>query len=432
VCVPWPPFARQLAEAENTRFLGERPRSMALQDQARGSMPRGVPMAWMDDLYDHPPVWVSHGEGARFTDVDGHTYLERPAFALRLEPGSSRAVRRRVNDERLAAPAERGESMEYGAHLPLIDFEGAGQTPADLRAYARRAAALGYSYLCANDHLLFGRPWLDGPSALAASIEASGDMTLATTVCLPVIRGPVQSAKTLAALDLLSGGRLVAGVGPGSSARDYAAVGVPFQERWQRFDEAVRALRSLLAENAKSFVGRFYSTEGISLEPPPSRPAGPPIWVASWGSPAGLRRVARLGDGWLASGYNTTPSRFASSLARLYEQLEAAGDSRGAFPNALVTMWLYVSEDRRDADRMLGEVLAPMLGRPIEALRDLALPIGSAEQCAERISEYQDAGAERIFVWPLANELHQLERFREEVVPLVPPPRSGGAPARPA
>jgi alkanesulfonate monooxygenase SsuD/methylene tetrahydromethanopterin reductase-like flavin-dependent oxidoreductase (luciferase family) len=253
-------------------------------------------------------------------------------------------------------------------------------------------------------------------------------MTLATTVCLPVIRGPVQSAKMLAAIDTLSGGRLVAGVGPGSSPRDYAAIGVPFEERWQRFDEAICALRSLLGEHAGSFAGKFYSTEGLSLEPAPSSPSGPPVWVASWGSPAGLRRVARLGDGWLASGYNTTPSRFRASLALLQEQLQAPGVSRRAFPNAIVTMWLYVSEARRDAERMLGEVLAPMLNRPVEALRDLALPIGSAEQCAERISAYQDAGAERVCVWPLADELRQLERFREDVVPLVSPP----TPSRPA
>jgi alkanesulfonate monooxygenase SsuD/methylene tetrahydromethanopterin reductase-like flavin-dependent oxidoreductase (luciferase family) len=309
--------------------------------------------------------------------------------------------------------------MDYGAHLPLIEFDGVRRTLSDLRAYARRAAALGYRYLCANDHLLFGRPWLDGPTALAATIEASLDMTLATTVCLPVVRGPVQSAKTLAAIDILSGGRLVAGVGPGSSSRDYAAIGVPFEERWRRFDEAIRVLRSLLGEKAEGFVGHFYSTEGLSLEPPPSSRAGPPIWIASWGSPAGLRRVARLGDGWLASGYNTTPSGFRASLALLQEQLEAAGASRGAFPNGIVTMWLYVSEARRDAEHMLAEVLAPMLNRPIEALRDLALPIGSAQECAERISAYQDAGAQRIFVWPLADELHQLERFRQDVVPLI-------------
>jgi alkanesulfonate monooxygenase SsuD/methylene tetrahydromethanopterin reductase-like flavin-dependent oxidoreductase (luciferase family) len=298
--------------------------------------------------------------------------------------------------------------MEYGAHLPLIEFDGGGRTLADLRAYARRASALGYRYLCANDHLLFGRPWLDGPTALAATIDASADMTLATTVCLPVIRGPVQTAKLLAALDLLSDGRLVAGVGPGSSERDYAAIGLPFEERWGRFEEAIRALRSLLGEKADSFAGEFYSTEGLALEPAPSSPAGPPIWIASWGSPAGLRRVARLGDGWLASGYNTTPAGFRESLGRL-----------GGFPNAIATMWTYVSESRRDAERMLAEVLAPMLRRPVEALRELALPIGSAEQCAERVSAYRDAGAERIFVWPLADELRQLERFHEDVVPLV-------------
>jgi glutamate-1-semialdehyde 2,1-aminomutase len=67
---------RELEEAENARFVAERPRSMALQEQARHSMPRGVPMAWMDDLYEHPPVWVAEGEGPRFSDVDGHTYLD--------------------------------------------------------------------------------------------------------------------------------------------------------------------------------------------------------------------------------------------------------------------------------------------------------------------------------------------------------------------
>jgi alkanesulfonate monooxygenase SsuD/methylene tetrahydromethanopterin reductase-like flavin-dependent oxidoreductase (luciferase family) len=299
--------------------------------------------------------------------------------------------------------------LEFGAHLPLVGFDGLPRTLAEISAYARQAAALDYRFLCANDHLLFGRPWLDGPTALAAALDASGDMTIATTIALPVIRGPVQTAKLLGSLDLLSGGRLVAGVGPGSSPRDYAAVGIPFDERWKRFDEAVRALRSLLSEDAGEFTGAFYSTEGLHLEPRPVRPEGPPVWIASWGSAAGLRRVARLGDGWLASGYNTTPDAFRDGVAALPESL----------PHGLATMWLYVTESRRDADRMLAEVLAPTINRPVDALRDLALPIGPAELCAERIRAYADAGAERVFVWPLADELAQLAAFRERVVPLV-------------
>ena len=284
--------------------------------------------------------------------------------------------------------------MQYGAHLPLIAFERATWSLAEVCDYTRRAAALGYRFLCANDHLFFQRPWLDGPTALAAALEASADMTLATTVALPVIRGPVATAKMLAALDRLSGGRLVAGVGPGSSRRDYAAAGIEFEQRWKRFDEAVAAMRSLLDEEVA--------------------PGRPPIWIASWGSPAGLRRVAALGDGWLASGYNTTPEAFSAGRAALPRQL----------PNAVATMWLCVTDRRREAEHMLADVLAPILNRPAEALRALALPIGSPQECAERISAYAQAGAERVFVWPLADELRQLEAFRERVVPLVQPPAS--------
>jgi glutamate-1-semialdehyde 2,1-aminomutase len=71
-----PDRVEKIAAAENARFVADRPRSAELWDRAHRSMPRGVPMAWMDDLYDHPPLWVAGGEGSRFTDVDGHTYLD--------------------------------------------------------------------------------------------------------------------------------------------------------------------------------------------------------------------------------------------------------------------------------------------------------------------------------------------------------------------
>jgi alkanesulfonate monooxygenase SsuD/methylene tetrahydromethanopterin reductase-like flavin-dependent oxidoreductase (luciferase family) len=296
--------------------------------------------------------------------------------------------------------------MRYGAHLPLIGFDGERPTLAGLRAFAQEAARLDYAYLCANDHLLFGRPWLDGPLSLAATIDAAADLTIATTVCLPVIRGAPQTAKALAALDVLAEGRLVAGVGPGSSPRDYAAVGIPFDERWQRFDTTVNELRALLAADS-------------DLEPHPVSRGGPPLWIASWGSPAGLRRVARLGDGWLASGYNTTPDGFRDARTGLAAHLRDAGKDPEAFPNGIATMWLYVTESRREEQRILEHLLAPAIGRTVDELRALPLPIGPAEQCAERLDAYARAGAERVFVWPLADELRQLECFRERVAPLV-------------
>jgi alkanesulfonate monooxygenase SsuD/methylene tetrahydromethanopterin reductase-like flavin-dependent oxidoreductase (luciferase family) len=311
------------------------------------------------------------------------------------------------------------QDVEYGAHLPLIELRAPRSLPA-LKAYTVAAAGLGYRYLCANDHLVFGRPWLDGPTALATLVEASGEMTLVTTASLPVLRGPVQLAKTLAALDILSAGRLVAGVGPGSSAGDYAAVGLEFQERWRRFDEALRMLRVLLQGDAAGFEGEFYATRGVVLEPRPVQRAGPPIWVASWGSPAGLRRVTRLGDGWLASAYNTTPDRFREGLDRLAEELRRVGRAPESFPSAIATTWLSITEDRAAAERTLTDVLAPMLHRPAEALRTAPLLIGPAEVCAERLAAFVAAGARRIFVWPLGDEVRQLELFRERVTCLVP------------
>ena len=304
--------------------------------------------------------------------------------------------------------------LEYGAHLPLIDLGQPRSLPA-LAAYARTARRLGFRYLCANDHLVFGRPWLDGPTALAALIEASQDMTLVTTAALPVLRGPVQLAKALTAIDVLSGGRLVAGIGPGSSAGDYAAAGIGFEERWPRFDEALRALRALLSGDRPGFEGQFYSTRAVVLEPPPVKPPGPPIWVASWGSPAGLRRVARHGDGWLASAYNTTPNRYRLALDRLAGELAGAGRAAEPFPAAIATTWLYVTEDRPEAERVLTGVLAPMLGRPADELRAAPLLVGPAGLCAERLAAWAEAGARRIFVWPLGDEPAQLERFRERV-----------------
>src|ERR1700704_6423612 len=184
--------------------------------------------------------------------------------------------------------------MKFGAHLPLMDFGGHPYTGAHLASFRSRAAALGFATLAANDHLVFASPWLDGPTALASVMHDSGSMTLATTVSLPVVRGPVQLAKAMAAIDLLSGGRAVVAVGPGSSPRDYHVAGIDLGGRWKRLDEAVVALRALWRADGEPFVGRFYSTEGIELLPRPAQLGGPPIWIGSRGADAGLRPTRRL------------------------------------------------------------------------------------------------------------------------------------------
>ena len=308
--------------------------------------------------------------------------------------------------------------MDFGLHLPLLDFGGNPYTLDHLIAYTETGRGLGYRALAANDHLVFARPWLDGPTALAAVLSHSGDMELVTTVSLPVVRGPVPLAKSLAAIDRLSGGRLIACLGPGSSARDYGVVGIPFEERWKRFDESIQALRALWNPDGGAYKGTYYNTEGIRLEPFPDRKPGPPIWIGSWGSKAGLRRVARLGDGWLASGYNTTPPLFAENWGQLQEFLLAEGKDPSSFPNAIASMWLYITENQAEAERMLNQVLAPALNRPVAELRE-RVPIGSIQHCAEKLAAYHSVGVQRIYLWPVANELEQIEIFMNQVVPLI-------------
>jgi probable F420-dependent oxidoreductase len=287
-----------------------------------------------------------------------------------------------------------------------------------LQEYAHIAEGEGFQALSANDHLVFGRPWLDGLTALAAVLSSARRMTLATTVALPVVRGPVALAKSLAAIDLLSGGRLVVGVGPGSSPDDYAAIGISFEERWKRLDEAVQALRTLWSVDGPPFKGEFYSTEGLTLEPYPAQRPGPPIWIGSWGSEAGLRRVARLGDGWLASAYNTTPEAFATARGTLAERLRVVGKDPNRFHNAIATMFFYITEVRATSERIIREVLSPTLNRPEEELRE-RLIVGPAEECAEKLAAYRAAGANRIFLWPVEDEVRQLATFQERVAPLV-------------
>ena len=85
--------------------------------------------------------------------------------------------------------------MRFGAHLPQIDFDGTGHDVAALGPYVDAARELGYSAVTANDHLVFQRPWLDGLVALASVLDRAGDLTVATTVALPVVRGPVVLAR---------------------------------------------------------------------------------------------------------------------------------------------------------------------------------------------------------------------------------------------
>ena len=295
--------------------------------------------------------------------------------------------------------------MRVGVHLPLADFGDGLPTAQDIRDYVSAARQLGFATVAANDHLLWSHPWLDGPTTLASVLAAAGDMTLATSITLPVIRHPVVVAKALTTLAAFAQGPVVGGLGPGSSRSDYDAVGIPFDERWARFDEAFRVVRALVRGEERPGPGTFYTVpSGMSPVPEPA----PQIWFGSWGSDRRLMAMAAAADGWYASGYNATPSRYADIRSRLDRHLRTAGRQPADFPDAVATTWLYITDDPRDAQRILTDVLAPTLNRDPAQLSHL--PIGSPEHCTQVLAEYADAGAREVLVWPVRDSRQQLER----------------------
>jgi len=303
--------------------------------------------------------------------------------------------------------------MEVGVHLPLADLGQGLPGGAELRAYTATAADLGFTTVSANDHLVWRRPWLDGPTTLASVAGSAGGMTLATSIALPAVRHPVVLAKAIASLAVLSDGPVIAGLGPGSSPEDYRAVGIPFEERWARFDEGLRLVRVLLRGEPAS-DGRYYRAEGLRLDPLPPQP--PQVWFGSWGSDVRLRRMAGAADGWFASAYNTTPGRFADDRARLDGHLAAAGRDPAAFPDAVATAWTYVTRRADEAARVLEDVLSPLLGRDPDELAG-QLPVGSPEHCIDLLAAYAAAGARGILLWPVRDPIRQLELFAEAVGP---------------
>ena len=259
--------------------------------------------------------------------------------------------------------------MRLGVHLPLADFGDGSPAVAKLVAYVRAARHLGFATVSANDHLFWRHPWLDGPTALAECDRGRRkEMALATSITLPVVRHPVVVAKTLSTLATIAQGPVVGGLGPGSSRVDYDAVGVPFEERWARFDEAMQCVASLV-RGEPTQAGRFYPAAPRLA--PVTEPR-PQIWLGTWGSERRIAATVPVADGWLASAYNATPDQYAQTRSLLDGHLKRQGREPTTFPDAVATAWLYVTGGAvEEAEHLLTDVLAPTLNRDPADLRHL-------------------------------------------------------------
>src|SRR6185503_11087457 len=202
-----------------------------------------------------------------------------------------------------------------GPWLPRID---------ELVELVQLVDRCGYDSLWAGDHISFAVPILDPLLQLAQAAVVSRRLTLGTSVLLLPLRHPTPVAKQVTTLDHLTEGRLILGVGVGGEfPREYAACDVPHHERGARLAEGVQVLKKFFDGKPVSHNGRFYGPFGeVPMRPPPRQPGGPPIWFAGRKESA-LRRIGRLGDGYLA--YVITPDMYRAALRTIAAAANEAG-----------------------------------------------------------------------------------------------------------
>jgi probable F420-dependent oxidoreductase len=279
-------------------------------------------------------------------------------------------------------------------------IQGSGQLvegppdPGFFRGVAELAEAIGYDSIWAGDHISFHNPIVDITVALSMFAARTDRITIGAGVLLLPLRHPSLVAKAFASLDYVSGGRAVLGVGVGGEgAGDFSAVGVLVEERGARADEAILALRELFRGPRASFVGEFFSFEGISIEPESTQPGGPSIWVGGR-SRAAQRRAGRLGDGWMPIW--VSPERFERGWEGVRRHAREAGrDSDRLVP--AVVLPARVEDNAALAEGRLADHLSRRYGMKVapELLRRCCLA-GSPEECSERVRAYVQAGARHV------------------------------------
>jgi probable F420-dependent oxidoreductase len=292
--------------------------------------------------------------------------------------------------------------------------------PDTVRKLATRIEALGYDSIWTGDHVQFHNPTFESLTLLSHLAALTRRVRLGTSVYLLALRQPTIAAKTAATVDVLSGGRLVFGVGVGGEfPKEFEASGVPHAERGRRVDEGIEVCRLLWAKAPASFEGRFLRFTDVALSPRPVQEGGPPIWIGGRSDQA-LRRAARVGDGWIS--YVVTPERYRQSLEKIHGFAAEAGrplESGRGFETAHLA-FTVVDDDWEQARSAAARFLTRQYNQPFDELVKKYAVLGPPAQCAETLARFVEAGARTVvlgFVAGVERAAEQIERFAADVLP---------------
>ncbi|MEZ5231463.1 MAG: LLM class flavin-dependent oxidoreductase [Acidimicrobiales bacterium] len=309
------------------------------------------------------------------------------------------------------APAPHPTKVGY--LLPTREAVMAGEPgTARLLALARQAEAAGYDSIWVGDSLL-SRPRHEPLTLLAAVAAATERVELGTAVLLPALRNPVVLAQIVATLDQLAGGRLILGAGVAADTpsirAEFAAAGVPFEQRVGRFVHGLALCRALWTGEPVTWEGPYWQLDSAVLHPTPFRAGGPPIWIGG-SVEATLRRTGRRYDGWFPVGGE--PEGFRRGWQTVGEAAAEAGrDPAGLVGAAYVT--LSIDEDPAAAeaalDAFLGTYYAPAPAAVMRRFQNCYA--GGVDGAVAYLSAFVAAGASHLCLRFCGDHERNLDRF---------------------
>jgi len=281
------------------------------------------------------------------------------------------------------------------------------------RKLIQAAEEMGYDCLFRSDHYTIGPPdseSLETFVSLTYAADHSSRIEFGPLVAPTTFRHPALTARMGAAIDDLSGGRFVLGLGVGWHEREHLQFGVPFYDkntRFEMFEDALEITTKLLKSDAPvSYSGKHFSLDEAILLPRPQRPGGPRLLIGGNGIKRTLGLVARYADEW--NGYLITPEDYRERNTRLNELLEEQGRSPSSVKRSFMTALYYGKDDAATREKIGPRNMAELPERIG----------GTTSEVIDQLGRFVDAGVERFMLqWRELEDYDGLERLAREVLP---------------
>jgi alkanesulfonate monooxygenase SsuD/methylene tetrahydromethanopterin reductase-like flavin-dependent oxidoreductase (luciferase family) len=261
----------------------------------------------------------------------------------------------------------------------------------------RQAEDIGIDSLWVGGHLASPNPSPEPIVWLARLVEQTRRAAVGTATLVLPWYPPAIAARQLVDIDRASGGRLIVGVGAGGEfPDDFAAAGVPVEERFTRLDESIDLLRRFWSGEPVRHDGRHFRYDGLRIQPPPAQAGGPPL-VVTGRKVGAMRRAARSGDGWMP--YLYSAERYARSVAKIREIAAQTGRNLDTF-RWMTYVMVAVDDQPPKAQRTAAEFLGGTYQRDFSQFVQRVAVTGNLDQVVDGLRVFVQAGAQHIVLLP--------------------------------